>query len=641
MIRNMSGSSRIASDHLLLSLLRHALVATVALPRLGLAAPAESTAHTAPPAAEILSRLRQDHPRLLASTNDFAQLKARVASDPLLRKWHDALRKNAESILQEPPSKYEIPDGLRLLATSRRVVDRVYTLALLYRIEGDQQYAERAWKELVAAAEFPDWNPRHFLDTAEMTHAFAIGYDWLYDVWSPDQRQKLQQAMVEKGFTPALKTYRAKDWWVRARHNWNQVCNGGIGMGALALGDIEPQICGEILHDALESLPLAMAEFAPDGAWAEGPGYWNYATAYNVDFLAALKTALGTDFGLSEMPGFAQTGLFPLYLTGPLGRTFNYADGGDRAIRAAQMFWLGNRFHQPVYAWYERQHSSPSPLDLLWYEAEGAGPITAGLPLDKYFRNAQVVCMRSDWENPKALFVGFKAGDNKANHSHLDLGDFVLDALGARWAVDLGADDYNLPGYFGGQRWDYYRLRAEGQNTLIINPGAGPDQDPTAATRITRFESKPDRAFAIGDLTAAYKKHAHKVWRGITLLDRNKVLIQDEIQAEVPADVWWFLHTPAALEIEEDGKTAIFSQVGTELRAQILSPAGARFQIMDATPLPTSPHPDKQAKNDNVRKLAIHLTGITDSRVAVLLVPSVPGSDQKSETPNLSPLTEW
>ena len=88
-----------------------------------------------------------------------------------------------------------------------------------------------------------------------------------------------------------------------------------------------------------------------------------------------------------------------------------------------------------------------------------------------------------------------------------------FDALGVRWAVDLGADNYNLPGYFGGQRWTYYRLRAEGHNTIVVNPGRDPDQDPKAATRITKFESRPERAFAIADLTPAYARPARRVHR--------------------------------------------------------------------------------------------------------------------------------
>jgi len=594
-----------------------------------------------PSATNIVARVHQSHPRLLATTEDFAQLKQRIASDSQLQSWHTKLQAQAQDMLSAPPSRYEIPDGLRLLATSRRVVNRVYTLALIYRLDGDQRYAERAWQELAAAASFPDWNPRHFLDTAEMTHAFAIGYDWLYDVWTPEKRATLQQAMVEKGLKAALPLYRAHSGWTRARHNWNQVCNGGIGMGALALADVEPELAGEVLHDALESIQLAMAEFAPDGAWKEGPGYWNYATSYNVVLLAGLQTALGTDFGLSHIGAFEQTGLFPIYLTGPLGRTFNYADGGDNAIFASQMFWLARKFNQPVVAWYERRATRPTALDLLWYDPAGTNPKAAGLALDKYFRGAEVAVLRSDWDNPQALFVGFKAGDNKANHSHLDLGSFVFDAAGVRWAMDLGADDYNLPGYFGGQRWNYYRLRAEGQNTLVINPGATPDQDPAASTRITRFASTPKRAFAIADLTPAYAKNASRVWRGIALLNREKLLVQDEIQAGKPVELWWFMHTPASVSIEDGGRTATLQQVGAQLRAEILSPADASFQIMDAQPLPSSPHPDRQAKNERSRKLAIHLTGISDARLAVLLAPKLPKDENSDQGLTISALSDW
>jgi hypothetical protein len=33
--------------------------------------------------------------------------------------------------------------------------------------------------------------------------------------------------------------------------------------------------------------------------------------------------------------------------------------------------------------------------------------------------------------------------------------------------VDLGGDVYSLPGYFGKQRWAYYRTSTVGHNTLI------------------------------------------------------------------------------------------------------------------------------------------------------------------------------
>ena len=123
------------------------------------------------------------------------------------------------------------------------------------------------------------------------------------------------------------------------------------------------------------------------------------------------------------------------------------------------------------------------------------------MPLDAFFRGIDVAFFRSAWEDPQALYVGFKGGNNKANHSHLDLGTFVLDAYGYRWVVDLGSDNYNLPAYFGKQRWTYYRLKTAGHNTLVIN---GVNQATSARAPIIAFHATSALAFAVADLTAAY-----------------------------------------------------------------------------------------------------------------------------------------
>jgi hypothetical protein len=197
-----------------------------------------------------------------------------------------------------------------------------------------------------SGSELPDWNPKHFLDTAEMTYAFCHRLRLAVPRVDARAAHRIAHRNGNEGFEPALIAYRSPGkgvgWWVTSEHNWNQVCHGGIGIGALVLADEEPQRAGEILTNVVRYLPLAMKHFAPDGAWDEGPGYWSYATQYNVAILAALQTALGTDYGLSQIPGFDQTGNFPVYIAGPIGRTFNYADGGDRAGGAAQLFWLAS-----------------------------------------------------------------------------------------------------------------------------------------------------------------------------------------------------------------------------------------------------------------------------------------------------------
>lgn len=611
---------------------------------------AEKTEIAVPAPEAIIARLKPGHPRLLLSAGEFATLRVQTEKHARLKAWREKLRGAGTKMLVEEPSKYEIPDGKRLLATSRRVLARVSTLALLYRLDGDKKWLDRTWAELDAAAKFKDWNPSHFLDTGEMTYAFALGYDWLYDAWTPEQRAKLKGAIIKHGLQPGLAAYKGskEGWWVKSQHNWNQVCNGGLGIGALALGDEEPALCGEILQNAIKSLPLAMQHFAPDGAWNEGPGYWHYATRYNIAILAALDSALGTDYGLSKIPGFSLTGDFPPYFTSPVNKVFNYADAGEKAGGAPQMFWLSTKFNQPTWATWQAKWADDkiNAFDLIWgarclAEPDGSPktlPPLGFAPLGRYFRDSEVVSMRSEWDDSNAIFVGFKAGDNKANHSHLDIGSFVMDALGERWITDLGGDDYNLPAYFGGKRWTYYRPRAEGHNTLVINPDLSPDQDPRAMARITKFDLKDCCTTSVADLTPAYK-NAQSVRRGVGLLESQHVLIQDEISAPNPAKIFWFAHTPAQIELTPDGKSATLSIGAKKVLARLLGPVDAKFSVLPAAPLPMTPQPLRQNANKGLQKLTVELNDVTSVRLRVLFTPLTQGV--QLDVPPEKALNDW
>jgi hypothetical protein len=591
-----------------------------------------------PTAEDLVHRIKRQHPRLLIDAAGFEALRKKIATDPVLKQWDITLRRDADRCLTGKLPEHVLPDGLRLLDTSRRMLQHSYTLAMAYRLHGDRRYVDRLWQELQTVTAFPDFNPRHFLDTAEMTHALAIAYDWLYDRWSDSQRETIRKAIVEMGLKPGMRVYESPSGWHRDVHNWNQVCNGGLTIGVLAIGDEEPELCGKILHHALTSVQLAMQSYAPDGGWGEGPGYWGYATSYNVTMLACLESATGSDFGLSRFTGFDQTALFPLYMTGSGNRCFNFADCSEHVGRDDCLLWLGRRFQLPAATWLGTANDRPPAAAMIWYQSPGRDPAAAGLPLDKYWRNVEVATLRGRWNDPQALFVGIQARSHAFNHQHLDIGSFVLDAFGQRWAVDLGADDYNLPGYFGSKRYEYYRLRAEGHNTLVIDPEAGPDQDPRAACGIRRFVSKPERAFAIADLTSAYRKRAKKVERGVALVDRRYVIVQDQIEAS-KADVWWFMHTPAAIGLGGDGRKATLKLGGKQLEADILAPASARFEIRPAGPFPTSPNPAGQKENAGIRKLAIHLPNTQELRLAVIFVPR----DGQGEValPEVRPLAEW
>jgi hypothetical protein len=576
--------------------------------------------------ADPLATLRPGHPRLILLDSDLDRIRGLVRSDATASRWHAALQAQAHKLLAAPPTKFEII-GPRLLGASRSVLSRVTVLALLYRLDGDEACGRRAVQELVAAAGWPNWNPSHFLDVAELNCAFGLGWDWLQPLLGAD-RQIILKGWTERGWANALAAYGPKHtdgWWETVSHNWNQVCNGGNTLAALALADEKPDEARQILRAALASVPRAMASYAPDGGWAEGPGYWQYATTYNVYLLAALQTALGTDFGLSDAQGFDQAGDFRLHFVGPSGETFNYADAGAGAGSAPCLFWLSQRFNKPLLAWQERTLSKGEPFDLIWFDPRGSDPSKVDTPLDKAFHGVQVGFLRGSWSDPDATWVAFKGGDNRANHSHLDLGCFVLDALGKRWVEDLGGDDYNLPGYFGNLRWTYYRLKTEGQNTLLIN---GENQATTARAPLLRFVSGAGPAAGVVDLSAAWPM-CRRVQRGVALLQRRDVLVQDEVEAAQPVSVQWAVHTAAKVTL--DGGKATLERNGKRLTVRLLAPEGAVFAA--AQPQPAAPqHPLK-----GITKLTVTLPGkVTETRIAVLFSP-----EEDPPLPTLQPLERW
>jgi hypothetical protein len=600
-------------------------------------------------ANEPIPEITAAHPRLVFADAEIPAVMAAVHRDPILSQKFDLLRHEGEKILSQPPAAY-VHDTEKALIVSRLVLTRVGTLAGLYRLTGDARFAARARTEMLAAAAFPDWHADDFLPTAELLNAEGLGYDWLYHYLSSTDRSTIYHAILNDGLLPAKEAYGKKAAWTYTTSNHNVVGNGGVAVAAVAIADEDRKLAQQLISDTRRSIPPAMSEYAPDGAWPEGPIYWDYATRYAIFYLSALDSGLGTDFGASTYPGFADTGMFRIQSTGPTKGTFNFGDAEEQIHPTPFMFYLANRFHRPIYAAHENYLalSEVNIFEIIWRSRVGVVEpfeklAEKSIPLDALFRGVDVAFMRGDWLDPGTTWVGFKAGTNKGSHRHLDLGSFVMDALGERWALDLGPDDYGLPGYNGSdKRWTYYRCSTEGHNTLTINSA---NQNPDGDSKMLAFRSGPDRSYAVVDMTAAYP-HAKRVMRGIELLDRRNIAIIDEVETSGPARITWNFHTKAKISI--DATDATLRLGGKILRAEILSPKGATFEIVAANP----PPPQKQ--EPEVHDLIVHLPErVSKTRIIVLLSPiAAPGGRAVSRdderivrgnesAPKFEPLQTW
>lgn len=601
-----------------------------------------------------VTELKVTHPRLLLSEDQLWDLKQKINADTMLSVWYDEVKRDAVEIMSLPPSKYDLRDGIRLLWVSNEMVRRVYTLAFLYRMEENAMYLERAWQELEACAAFPDWNPSHFLDVGEMCHAFAIGYDWLYHDLSEDQRSIIREALIDKGLNPYLEGSEAgNSRWVKNNQNWNFVVNGGVGIAALSLGIEEEEIFSKVISYVMENLPYAIRMYAPDGAWDEGAGYWGYGTRYLTYLMASLQSATGQLYGIPDAAGLAETCYFPIYMSGTGNKSYQFGDGGSRRVSDPAMFWLAEQYNKPVFGAWRYLHIArggikPGIFDLLWYKSEFSN--TSGLeelPPDRYFRHVEVVSVRSSFKNKNGFMAGLKGRmESELHHNDLDQGSFYMEALGETWAEELGSGHYNAPGYWQysplGDRWNYYPKRAEGQNTLVINPSLEADQISDAQSGIISYNSQAEEVFAVTDFTDAYRDHARKVQRGLCLCDDRKTLmIQDEIELKEPGEIWWFMHTRAEITVRNNARQVILEKNGKKLMASIHSSEPASFSVVEALPLPSSPIDEYWNPPVGMKKLAIHFENIKSLTLNVTFKEaSVEIQDIHSDR-KIIPLNKW
>jgi hypothetical protein len=617
----------------------------------GLAAGLVWAAPAALETAEVARRLAampDAHPRLFFPAGTEADLKARIAAQPLLQRVEAEVRREADRELGSKPVERKLI-GRRLLDKSRTALSRVTHLGMAWRLTGERRYLDRARAELVAVAGFSDWNPSHFLDVAEMTAAVAIGYDWFHTAFDEPTRQVLRTAIIEKGLRASLKSSS----WTKARNNWNQVCNGGMVAGALAVAKHEPALAAQIIARAVNTVPVSMHEFAPDGAYPEGPGYWSYGTTYNVLLISALQTALGTDFGLTRQPGFLATADYFLHVTGPSGYYFNYSDCGRGGTGVSPaMFWFAAQRREPYLLWSEwakledrtergrsrRGGDRTGPMLLLWAGALAERPTapralswTAGGPVPVAFH-------RSAWD-ANASFVAIKGGSPSANHAHMDVGAFVMDADGLRWADDLGMQDYNSLESKGvklwgkdqnSERWRVFRLGTSSHNVLMVD---GQQQRVDGDAKIVT--AKEGRT--VVDLGSIYKGQLAAAKRGAALQVDRSVRVQDEFKALAkPATVRWAMVTHADVKVDGAGR-ATLAQAGKTLALRVLEPANAAVKIYPTDPPPTS----LDARNPGTRMVGfeVQVPAGAAQRVVVQLVPASAGAAAGASP--IVPLAQW
>ncbi len=551
--------------------------------------------------AQTTSSSLPDHPRILWTETDQAKYQKALEKNVQLKQLHQKAIAIADQMVRLKPVRYD-KVGRRLLGVSRTCLKRVSLLAYAYRMTGEPKYLEKTKEEMLAAAAFQDWNPSHFLDVGEMTMALAIGYDWLYHALGANDKKRIEQAIIEKGLRPAMPE---DQWWLTTDNNWNQVCNTGISLGAWAVYESYSDTAAYLIERAKKQLRIPEKVYDPDGAYPEGAGYWVYGTMFHTVFYETVWKIEGKEnYPASE--GFMKSGAYNLHVYGPAGY-FNYADNG-----------LGKGFTPPLY-WYAKTLKQPSllyhqisfiddliagkeivkaegsgdrlfPLVLIWLAGFDSFSFPVPAQLDWTGKGITPVSLhRSGWDD-QARFFGVKGGRGNANHGHMDIGTFVFDANGVRWAMDLGSHPYHELEKLGmniwgktqdAERWTIFRYNNLSHNTLVVNDRL---QKVDGYGEIIRHSDREDFKHAVLDLSAPYEGQLQKAKRGMALVNQDYLLIRDEIQnVDQPSAVRWAMVTHDSVDIV-DRQTARIQKDGQTLIFKVIQPTRTELAIFSTTP---------------------------------------------------------
>ncbi len=523
------------------------------------------------------SGAKGQHPRLLGTPTDFARVKEeyKKGTNATFMAWANGVISAANYLKQYPAGTQWFEEhfgydyyGGRIGSPVTWSVRTAEVYGMAYHLTGDKTYTDRLYETLVSMGSFPNWNPNHHIDPARISLGFSIAYDWCYDAWTPEQREFIENAVYNKLFYEAAEGYKSVDAkmnnFATNDSNHNIATNGNIAVAAMAFMDAFPEECKYLLKNALRGTDCMMFRWGPDGSWYEGLGYWDFTMTFTINMLSSLESTFGTAFGLDKCDGLDSAAEFAIHSQTQNG-VHNYCDTNITTetikLYTPEMLWLGRKYGNTgvTQAVLKNNPDGFSVNDdfcsaLLWYDTSVTSTDIT-LPLQSIYEADDVITMRNNWEQDgTSSYVGIRGGLANNGHGQLDGGSFIFEQGGVRWAIDLGAENYNVPNYWTttytkGQanRWAYWRSMAESHNTVVVD--ANPDytgHSVSAYTEVALTDVSDDGVIATADMTSALTRTSSSATRGYFYTDnRESLVIRDEItfKDNTTHTVDWFMLT--------------------------------------------------------------------------------------------------
>jgi hypothetical protein len=405
--------------------------------------------------------------------------------------------------------------------------------AFVYLITRDSARGERAKEMTMDLVEEEYWNNfvdgelrLGFLRAGRLTSWMALSYDWLYDLFTEEERARIREAIAQKGCVPLYRALHGMRYpetvtgwsyapyappeprldldmsrWphILGHNNFRAIINGGLTLGLLVLEGHDERT-DEWKEMVLDSIVRFNDLLKDDGSYDEAVAYLEYAMKYQVYAMEAARRHLGVDFfdtaNFQGMMDYVLAMYLPSHTYGHGSLTFG--DAGN-SLRSSTAFWVARNARDGRAQFIGLDYSDHDLFSLLYYDPS-VRPERPGS--DGHFVELDLdwIVSRSGYELDDFV-VGMRSGA-PMNHEHGDRNSIQLKAYG-----EILLADHRRLSYFS-QDPEWAWRGSLGHNMILVD-GQGVQyhngEEGTSHARILRAGQRDGHHFWASDATQGYR----------------------------------------------------------------------------------------------------------------------------------------
>ena len=614
----------------------------------------EANAHPLPrpDVQELLSRVPQTHPKLLFPRAELDELRAKLNGKN--KEQYDLILEKANRGLGldvlEDPVFHLITDrkDFAQKRTDYRVeyhsfgnmyLDAVEPMAFAYMVTGEQKYGDGAKKHLLRLTELPIGGALELYDskfdeiTLQIADALPRAYDWAYDAFSAEERNRMEGWMVQLGDSLLRRMNGEKrDFYYYSGESHDGRIPPYMINFAMVLSH-RPEAAAWLDFGITSCLTVYPQWGTEDGGWAEGV---SYALTYSGRFIPPIEALYrNTGLDLWQRPFYKNFPYFLTYCISPMGEISPFGDsedsgvGGTRSalINSMLKFYAGRNNDGELMWWADMFKYNPEDVDRSMKGLiqdimmdDGVKPVAPmHIAQDRVFPGVGWSVMHSDITRPEndLMFIFKSSPFGGESHSHLDQNSFAIMQGGHALAIPAGS---RYPQH-GSPFHTRYTRQTLAHNTILVNGKGQIDKDPNANGSIFASQSTEHIAYAAGEAPRSYGESVKRFDRHTVMLRPSVMLVVDDIELSEPGAIEWLLHGKEEFVLDEKNQSLISNRNNETMKVEFIAPAHLSFSQDDEWPMdPKEGYPMVTTQNPANQW---HFTAAVEGNVEKIRIVSV------------------